>query len=250
MNRTGGSWRWSRWLLMLAPISVGVGAVGVAVANRQVPKQQPPSEVAPPLRVVLVRRERVIPRVIGYGMAEPARVWRAVAEVGGRVVETHPALDAGTMVDAGALLVRIDPLDYELEVGRLEAEARVIEAQITEIDRGRMNDEKAIEIERESLALTARELSRYEDLYQRNSVTPSELERRKRDYLTQRRRVLDMENALALSPRSGIRPRGTWRRRASVWNRATGPGPGDDRGAPGWAAGDGLDRGGAVRLAG
>ena len=32
------------------------------------------------------------------------------------------------MVDEGALLVRIDPTDYELEVERLEAEVGVLEA--------------------------------------------------------------------------------------------------------------------------
>ena len=68
------------------------------------------------------------------------------------------------------------------------------------MERGRKNDEAALELERDSLDLTFRELERYRGLYQRNSATPSELERRERDYLTQRRRVLDLENAVGLVP--------------------------------------------------
>ena len=69
MADQGGRQRvsWGRWLLMLAPILLGVGAVGIAVANRQVPRQQPPVEVARVLRVVEARS--------GAGGSSGAGVW-------------------------------------------------------------------------------------------------------------------------------------------------------------------------------
>lgn len=75
----------------------------------------------------------VIPRALGYGRARPVRVWDAVAEVGGRIVEIHPRLRKGALIEENELLVRIDPTEYELAVSQVQADILSTRAQLSEM---------------------------------------------------------------------------------------------------------------------
>ena len=87
-----------------------IGAsIFVAVKQSSAPPAQLDSE--PPARLVRTIAAPVvteIPRALGYGRVEPERVWEAVAEVSGRIVETHPRLRKGAMLAAGELLVGVN----------------------------------------------------------------------------------------------------------------------------------------------
>ena len=105
------------------------------------------------MRIVRVPVVDVVPRVIGYGTAEPDRVWKAVAEVRGRVIETHPELKPGAMIRRGETLLRIDPTEYELAVARLEADIEQVAAQLEQLDVSQKNDQALLELEEASLKL-------------------------------------------------------------------------------------------------
>ena len=42
-------------------------------------------------------------------------------EVKGRVIEAHPELNAGSVVEKDAVLLKIDPTEYGLSIARLTA---------------------------------------------------------------------------------------------------------------------------------
>lgn len=50
------------------------------------PQKKTPEELARVLRVIVAQPVKVVPRALGYGTAKPMKVWRAVAEVEGRVM--------------------------------------------------------------------------------------------------------------------------------------------------------------------
>ncbi len=191
---------WSSPWLLVPPILLGIGTVGFALANRQEPQQNPPEELATRLRVTNVIRSQIQPSVIGYGVVAPARVWSAVAEVDGRVIETHPDLHPGVSVGAGEMLLTIDPTDYELAIGQLEAEIALLKAQIVETERTDENNRATLEIEKESMDLATKELQRYNRLARQSISAPLEVDRLEREQLAQHRRVQELENALNLIP--------------------------------------------------
>ncbi|MEO0530802.1 MAG: HlyD family efflux transporter periplasmic adaptor subunit, partial [Planctomycetota bacterium] len=161
----------------------------------------PPSiEQAKPLSFVEVLPRDLRPAVVGYGLAKPARVWQAVARVDGRTTETHPRLKAGELIDAGTLLVQIDPTDYELEADRLAAEADALRAQLEELQRQEENDKATLAVETESMELAANEVDRGRELVPSGAMTRSEFDRLQRDYLAARRSVQSLENSLNLIP--------------------------------------------------
>ena len=54
------------------------------------------------------------PQAIGFGKIAPKLEWKAIAEVTGKIVYRHPKLEKGQVLQAGTEILRIDPLDYEL----------------------------------------------------------------------------------------------------------------------------------------
>jgi membrane fusion protein, multidrug efflux system len=188
-----------RWLF-LPPLLVGLGIAAFFVALREPPRRQPEQEIARAVRVIRIRPVDVIPRALGYGAAEPGQIWKAVAEVRGRVVEVHPQLRPGAMVEADTVLLRIDAAEYELALAQFEADMARIEAQREELAVRETNDRESLEIEQASLELAEAELQRLDSLAGRSAISATELDQQRRAVLTQRQNVQRLQNSLRLVP--------------------------------------------------
>ena len=57
-------------------------------------------------------------------------------QVGGQIIELHPAFEPGGFIPAGETIVRIDDADYQLAVAAAQAEVAKAQATIT-LERGR-----------------------------------------------------------------------------------------------------------------
>ena len=94
-------------------ILVAGAAVMVALASMKTP----PVEKTPPERALQVTAVEVAPEdvsvtITGYGEVKSLNVVTLSPEVAGRVVEVHPRLEPGEVIEAGELLFKIDPRDY------------------------------------------------------------------------------------------------------------------------------------------
>ena len=94
-----------RWLI-IPPVIVGILIVVYFRSTVRSPARRPPSETARVLRVIEAPQVDVIPRVLGYGTARPAQVWRAVAEVRGHVTEVSPELKQGSFLAVDEVVQR------------------------------------------------------------------------------------------------------------------------------------------------
>lgn len=74
-------------------------------------------------------------RIPAYGQVIAARRLRLSPEVSGTVVELNPAFEAGAKLRAGALVCRIDPRDYEIDIALKEAALQKAQAAL-EIEQG------------------------------------------------------------------------------------------------------------------
>ncbi|MEA3411519.1 MAG: efflux RND transporter periplasmic adaptor subunit [Pseudomonadota bacterium] len=186
--------------MFIPPVVLGIVIFVVLVRSGSTPKQVPPEERASLVRILDVPVLDVVPRAIGYGHVAPASVWNATAEVSGRVVEKHPRLRNGNIIQAGTLVLRIDPTEYELAIARTQADIQATEAQLEEIGVRDENTRVLLETERESRALLEKEVQRKRELLKKNTVSRSDFEREQRNLLAQKQQVLTLENTLRQLP--------------------------------------------------
>ncbi len=185
---------------MAVPILVGIVILVVLVKAKQAPEQAAPLERSRAVRVIPVPQVDLVPRVRGYGTVTPGRVWEAVAQVSGKIVETHPKLDEGQFLHAGSTLLRIDPADYKLEITQIQGDIAATHAQLAELDVREQNTRNALAIEKESLQLSERELRRKRDLVKKGTLPQSDADKEQRTVLAQRQSVTGQENTLRLLP--------------------------------------------------
>lgn len=190
----------NRRLLIFPPILIGAVVLFVVVSRRNAPQQQAIAEASRSLLVIEVPKTSVVPRVLGFGTARPREIWSAVAEVKGRIVETHAELNAGAIIGQGQTVLRIDPTEYELEIAQIQAEVAQIEAQHLELDAQEGNFQGALAIEQQSLRLAQSELERLTRLRLSNAVTESELEETSRMVLSQQQSVQSLRSSLRVLP--------------------------------------------------
>ena len=189
-----------RRLIIVLPIALGIGAFMLMKSKRTDPVAQPLEEVARRLRVIEVPQVALVPRVVGYGVAQSADRWSAIAEVKGRIVEVHPELKAGSILKQGELVLKIDPTEYELRIAQLEAEIADIKAQQVRLDAEEENLRASLKIEEDSMALAERDLKRLRSLAAGANVSESEVDAKEREVLSQRQSVQNINNSLNVMP--------------------------------------------------
>lgn len=187
-------------LLFLPVVGIGVLVIVLMSRGRQGPSLRPDAEAPITVRVLEVPRMDVRPRALGYGVARPGRVWQAVPQVGGRIVELSPRIREGNFVLKDALLVRIDRSDYDLEVAASEARLAALRAQLAETTAREATIQATLAIEERSLELAEAEVARIRSLVEQESIAEADLDKEMRTALAQRQRVQEMRNNLSLLP--------------------------------------------------
>lgn len=192
--------RLGRGLMVLAGAALGAALLVVFVANRQVPERLEAAVAHTPVTVIEVQPTELRLEARGHGVARPAETWQAVANVSGRVVERHPALESGTLLPEGALLVALDPSRYELAIAEAEAELAGLVGEGALLEVEEENTGRLLVLERERLALAEQELARIERLAGSGAVARAQLDEQRRATLAQRQAVASLQNSLALLP--------------------------------------------------
>lgn len=192
--------QYTRKLLALIPLLIALPMVITWMGNREQPQKVEIAETVYPLRVIQVQEVALVPRIIGFGVAEPAETWRAMAEVKGRVSEIHPNLKGGAVVSEGEQLIKIESTEYENVKAKLEAVNDQIRAQLVELDVEEKNTLASIGIEERSLKLAEQSLTRKKDAFEKKAISGDEVDREERTVLTQRQNIQNLKNKLALIP--------------------------------------------------
>ncbi len=187
-------------VLAVVPLLAAAFIAFLLVANRPALVGKEVEEAVRTLRVINVPVTDFVPRATGYGVAAPALVWEAVAEVGGTLVFVDDRLKPGEMITAGSLLAEIDPTEYRLAVARLEARIEETEAGLNELGEDESNISKLLTIEERSLNISEKLLNRKKTALQRDAISQDEVDREKRNFLLQKKQVQQLRNDLALIP--------------------------------------------------
>ncbi len=182
-----------RALWILPPIVLGVAILGNLTSNKRPPQKIEQPEVARSVRTITVPKVDLHPTTEGYGVVQPARVWRAIAQVSGRITAMHPRLRNGEILSAGTTLFEIDPVNYQLALEQLRAE-------LAELEVREENTHTLLQIEQRNLQLAEREAERLQQLVTEGNISHSRADETERAMLNSRSAVQNLRNTLSLIP--------------------------------------------------
>lgn len=191
--------RKNKLTLALALIT-GIAFVTVMVKLKQPPERTTEEVTATPARILEVTPLIVRTEARGYGQVLPARSWKAVANVGGRITWKHPDLESGNLIPAGTHLLQIDPTRYQLAEASARADIAGLEAELRQLDQEQQNTRELLALENRRLALAQRELERAKTLVNRGALSETRLDEQQRATLQQQQAVQSLKNQLNLIP--------------------------------------------------
>jgi RND family efflux transporter MFP subunit len=181
--------------LLSVLIAVSGGVLNVALTNMKTPPaqadQRPPSTA---VTTLIANRQPYCEQVIGYGKARPLTITEVSASVTGDVVWRAPELEAGTSVQAGDVLVRID--DRDLKIAVASATARWTQAKFAlhqhEISLGKFDAlQKIAEVE---LQTSTRSHDRLRELKRGSAISEEEFDASLLQLAQRQRALLELQH--------------------------------------------------------
>ncbi len=182
----------SRLLAVSLPITFGALTVAYSGNLAQPPAAEQSKRPPTAVRVLTMTPVDLVPRVSGFGIAEPAREWRAIARVEAEVVETAPDLANGKTVDAGAVLLRLDDTDLKLALAQIDAQLAALAVKDQTLA-------ASLDIASADLDLSRGELDRQKSLAQEGVSTQARVDTARRAELSARSKVVEVESQLSLN---------------------------------------------------
>ena len=190
----------SRTLIALAGLFVGISLFVLFKITQKSPAYDKSVKSAPVLTVIEISAVDFRLEAQGFGVSRPAESWLAVANVSGRVVNTHPGLKSGVILPAGTELLSIDPSRYQLTIAEANADLASLAAELAQLRTEKTNTAALLALAREQLTLSEQQLSRFEKLVSSDSVSKSGRDEKLRASVAQRQALQSLENQLAVMP--------------------------------------------------
>mgnify|MGYP001605096593 FL=1 len=120
-------------VLPLAVVAIAAAVSMAMISTRpELPKRES-TEVLPVVEVLNVEPGPVPVAIESRGIVTPRRTIELVTEVSGRVIWVDPGFLQGEEVTEGELLLRIDPIDYEVALSAAEASLASAELALAEV---------------------------------------------------------------------------------------------------------------------
>jgi multidrug efflux pump subunit AcrA (membrane-fusion protein) len=196
-NRFPSLFRSRRWLVV-PPTVIGLAVIITLATSKEELPRKGAEQIAIPVRVIEARHTPIAPTAVGYGTAQAKRVWVAIAEVGGRVVELHQPLRSGIFVARDSLLAKIDPTDYELLRTQRDAELKQAQAELRQLMLNEESDRESLKIQQDLKDLRNAEVDRLKVLSRASAASSSEFDAALSLYLTQAQAVQNLQSGLSL----------------------------------------------------
>ena len=191
---------WQKIIWILVPILIGVIVFFLMSYLKKAPKQKEVTINSMSVRVMTITPMDLMPRAFGYGTAEPIRVWKAIAQVSGKIIFTHPQLQKGKIVQKDTVLLRIDPSEYKISISQLKTKIQSFKIQIKELQVQEKNSLELLMIQKKTLAIKSKELARQKKLYEQKMLSVNDYETQLQGLISQEAQVQSIQNGLNLIP--------------------------------------------------
>ncbi|WP_046224527.1 efflux RND transporter periplasmic adaptor subunit [Vibrio sp. ECSMB14106] len=190
----------SKKLLFFPALAVGVIGLVVAINFKLDLPTKPAGDRARLVETVSLEQQMIAPLAVGFGRVVPKVEWKAIAEVTGQIVYRHPDLEKGQVIPAGTVVLKVDPLDYELKLIQAEADLKSSQTSLAKLNQEEDNLNQTLKIEKNRLVISNKELQRKQDLRKKGLTSQSDVDLQQQSALSQQKLVLDIQNQIALMP--------------------------------------------------
>ena len=118
--------------VLITLILIALGAIGMGALKASKPKlaKQIPSTPLPVVRTIQIKTGPKPVIIRGEGTVKPLREITLVPQVSGKAISASPALVDGGDFKKNDILLRIDPIDYQLAVTLAEAKVKDSESRL------------------------------------------------------------------------------------------------------------------------
>jgi RND family efflux transporter MFP subunit len=179
----------------------GIGGFLALASFKKPPAEADNGERALKVKLLSVSAQTVPITVTGYGQVRALNVVKLSAQVGGQVVALHPRLEVGEVIDAGELLLRIDPRDYAAAVAQSRAETAQWRSVLQRLKKQAGIDAERLKTLERSRELSGAEFERVKTLFATHGVgTRSGVDRAEQAYNASADLADQMAQAVALYP--------------------------------------------------
>ena len=187
-------------LLFFPALAVGVIGLVVAINLKADLPTKHAGDRARLVDTVSLEQQLIAPLAVGFGKVVPKVEWKAIAEVTGQIVYRHPDLEKGQVIPAGTVVLKVDPLDYELKLIQAEADLKSSQTSLAKLNQEEDNLNQTLKIEKNRLVISNKELQRKQDLRKKGLTSQSDVDLQQQSALSQQKLVLDIANQIALMP--------------------------------------------------
>ncbi|MFA0154674.1 efflux RND transporter periplasmic adaptor subunit [Vibrio sp. 10N.261.46.A3] len=187
-------------LLFFPALAVGVIGLVAAINLKPDLPTKPVGDRARLVDTVSLEQQLIAPLAVGFGKVVPKVEWKAIAEVTGQIVYRHPDLEKGQVIPAGTVVLKVDPLDYELKLIQAEADLKSSQTSLAKLNQEEDNLNQTLKIEKNRLVISNKELQRKQDLRKKGLTSQSDVDLQQQSALSQQKLVLDIANQIALMP--------------------------------------------------
>lgn len=186
-----------KFLLPILLLAASIVAAQRLIATRPVVSPSPTREQVYAVETVAVERRAARPELVAYGTVISGRSAELAAQVAGPVVAVAPSLIRGGRVDAGDVLVNIDPADYRSTLDDLDAQVRAARAQVRELEASLALERSLSEVARDRLANAERDVERLTELKRRSAASARALDEARLKQLGERQSLLARQQRIA-----------------------------------------------------
>ena len=188
-----------KWLV-LPGIAIGIAVLIAATVLKPTPDLQENVDNAVLVDTTPLTKQNIAPLVQGFGRITAKQKWQGIAEVKGEIIYRHPDLEVGKHLSKGTLVLKIDPLEYQLKFAQAEANLQAAKAQLTRLQQTEKNLKASLNIEQQKLTLIEQEHQRNLRLQKQKLISNSALENQLQQLLVQQNSVQQLTSSLALLP--------------------------------------------------
>ncbi|MCO4847353.1 MAG: HlyD family efflux transporter periplasmic adaptor subunit [Yoonia sp.] len=169
-------------LFLLAATLALFGVAGAMVYDavqaqmNEEPRSRPQRETVQIVNAVTVQVGQVIPELRVFGEVRATRTLDIRPSAGGRVVEVSPNFRDGGSVQAGEVLLRVDPTDAQSALDRVGADVQDAQAELRDAQRALLLANDELDAAAEQARLRDAALARQVDLQLRGVGTTASVE--------------------------------------------------------------------------
>lgn len=171
MARRGLLRRIALGLTPLVILAFGFVGMQVLIATKPQLAPVPVEEKVWTVRAATAIAGTVQPDMLFYGQIKAGREVELRPLVGGRIVEVSAKYQAGAYVEAGEMLVAIDPFEYEAALAEAQAELAEAKARAEELETDLETAKAMLEREQSQLELRQKDADRFTNLRKRGAAS-------------------------------------------------------------------------------